>query len=290
MTNMITLNEIENKIVLILMASPNIMYTQYTLYDKILEKFDVKDYKADQGFKAKYMLVLNNLDKTYDNIKLQNINDKYIICYEDKDEIKSNQNKEEIINDLNNSRDDDMSNSSFILDFIVTNKVTDHYNYIDPKTGNTILHEVLSKDNTENVKNILQHNSNLRASNERSVLEAPKSPETERIVVDGDLLILNKNLETPIEKINSIQVSNLIIMELLKKINNYEEMLLNSSIRIDMLNDSIKKNNVKDLINDYSIFELIYMKITLFFSSIYKMLIILFLIMMIIKYYKLKFF
>lgn len=258
---MITLNEIENKIVLILMASPNIMYTQYTLYNKILEKFDSNDYKADQGFKAKYMLVLNNLDKTYDNIKLQNINDKYIICYEDKDEVKSNQNKEEIINDLNNTKDDNidaMSNSSFILDFIVTNKVTDHYNYIDPKTGNTILHEVLSKDNTENVKNILQHNLNL-------------------------LLTLNKNLETPIEKINSIQVSNLIIVELLKKINNYEEMLIT-------FNDSIKKNNVKDLINDYSIFELIYMKISLFFSGIYKMLIIVFLIMMIIKYYKLKFF
>jgi hypothetical protein len=271
MAKMITLNEIENKVVLILMASPNVIYSQYTLYDKLLEKFDNKDYLADKGFKAKYMLVLNNLDKSYDSIKVQNVNGKYILCYEDINEEKSKQNEEEFINEyLNNvtEPEDEMSNSVFILDFIINNKLEDHYDYTDLKTGNTILHEVLSKSNLDNIKNVLKIKSNL--------------------------LVLNRNYETPIDKITSIQVSNLVIVELLKKLNNCEENLVSFSIRLDMLNEKlindITKNNVDDLINKYSIFQLIYIKMTVYLSYLFKVLFLLFLINMLIKYYKLKVF
>jgi len=256
MAKMITLNEIENKVVLILMASPNVIYSQYTLYDKLLEKFDNKDYLADKGFKAKYMLVLNNLDKSYDSIKVQNVNGKYILCYEDINEEKPKQNEEEFINEyLNNvtEPEDEMSNSVFILDFIINNKLEDHYDYTDLKTGNTILHEVLSKSNIENIKNVLKYKSNL--------------------------LELNKNLETPIEKINSLVVSNLIIVELIKKINKCEESI-----------NTLAKENINNIVNKYSIFDLIYIKMTVYLSYLFKVLFLLFLINMLIKHYKLKVF
>jgi hypothetical protein len=244
MTTMITLNEIENKIVLILMAAPNVIYTQYTLYDRLIEKFDVKEYKADVGFKAKYFLVLNNLDKKYDNIKVQNVNNRYILSYEDNDvpNVVSNtsdvQQKESIIDTMNNLPDNnEMCDSSYLANFIITNNLKDHYNYVDGKTGNTILHEVLALNNVENVKNILKENLNV--------------------------LALNKKLESPFEKITSIQVSNVVLLELFK-INQQNKILLDEcnniiikhSITIDMLNDKIKKISIENT-KKYSYFNYI---------------------------------
>jgi hypothetical protein len=129
----------------------------------------------------------------------------------------------------------------------------DHYDYTDLKTGNTILHEVLSKSNIENIKNVLKIKSNL--------------------------LVLNKNLETPIEKSNSLVVSNLIIVELIKKINKCEESI-----------NTLAKENINNIVNKYSIFDLIYIKMTVYLSYLFKVLFLLFLINMLIKHYKLKVF
>jgi hypothetical protein len=69
--SMIQYDDIESKVMLILLASPNRIFTKSELYNEIINKFDPSSYYIDPNFKFRYMIVLDCLPSKYD-VKVTN--------------------------------------------------------------------------------------------------------------------------------------------------------------------------------------------------------------------------
>lgn len=59
-------DDIENKIMMVLLANTNKVYRKSELYNIVIDKFDKTTFYVDPQFKYKYMIVLNQLPSKYD--------------------------------------------------------------------------------------------------------------------------------------------------------------------------------------------------------------------------------
>lgn len=67
----INYDEIENKVMLVLMSNTDKIYTKSELYSILIDKLDINSYCIDPQFKLRYMTVLNQLSSKYD-VKVTN--------------------------------------------------------------------------------------------------------------------------------------------------------------------------------------------------------------------------
>ena len=186
----VTFEDIFNKIMLVLIANEGVIYNQYKLYSLILDKFTRNESEfVPPEFKYKFFITLRQLMLKDENIKVTKENNIYQVVYGEPKDIKNDR----------ITFSPDWIDPSQLNNFIISNNLD--LNYQDPESGNTIYHDILSENNYENVKKLLETNN-------------------------IDYNVKNNYNKTPIECINDVKIATIIINDLNKKLNNMEERLI----------------------------------------------------------------
>jgi hypothetical protein len=189
----ITLNEIENTIMLVLVGNDGTVFTQYQLFDKVIDKLEIKTNSIHNSFKSKFLIVLRNLMSSYDDVKIYRENNIYKAVY-----------ATENVKSYNTPNDDAFIPDPFTIydlnSYIIDNDMFEHFTYIDQGSGNTIYHDIVTNNNYLQIKKLIDTNK-------------------------FNYTIKNLNDRTPIDYINDQRVTNLMIKTLFNKIDVLEKEL-----------------------------------------------------------------
>jgi len=248
----VTLVEIENKIMIILVTNEGKIFTQSQLFDKVIDKFETKSYSINNSFKSKFILVLRNLMSNYSDVKIIKENNIYKAVY---NPIEKNNDKTNDKSNDKNIQDDNLNlNLNFDFDFneinsyIIDNDIFDELNYVDPICGNTIYHDIISNNNYLNVNKLIETNK-------------------------FNYTVKNFNNKTPIDYINDQQITNLMIKTLFNKINLLEKEI-----------DTLKNKDISLCINELTFYQFLKIKLFTFYNK-YKISIFILYIGIIIIYF-----
>jgi hypothetical protein len=238
----VTFDDIYNKIMLVLVANEGILYNQYKLYSLILNKFTRNEtYFVPPEFKYKFFVTLRQLMLKDDNIKVFKENNIYQVIYNGSKEVKP-----EFVN-----YSPEWIDKSQLNKFIINNNID--LNYQDPESGNTIYHDILSENNYENVKKLLETNN-------------------------VNYNIKNNYNKTPIDCIKDIQIATVIINDLSNKINQFDE-------KLNQFEEKLKILENKNEIVDCSIIKFIQIKAYYLFARNWIIIFIIFIIFISILFY-----
>lgn len=209
----ISIDKIETDIMSVLYANINRKFTQYELFNKLLvDKYDVEQDQiiyTHPNFKSKFLLVIRTLMSKYDDVKLTKKDSVYTIMLN-------------VVDDENNNNVDDDKDMEFIdklnlekqlyvdhkngvsplplskldysnmYDYIYDNGLDDYINWKDPVDSNTIFHELVLFNNVKQTQKLINEN-------------------------EFDFEIKNSLNQTPVDLINSSEMSNVIINGLIAK-------------------------------------------------------------------------
>ena len=222
----VTYDDIFNKIMLILVANEGTLYDQYKLYSLVIDKITKNEViGVPPDFKYKFFITLRQLMLKDDNVKVMKENNIYQVIYNAPKDIKLE----------NINYNPEWINNSELNSYIINNKTEVDINYKDPESGNTIYHEVLSEHNSENVKKLIETNNTFYN-------------------------VTNNYNKTPIECIKDVQVAIVIINDLNKRINNFEN-------KSQLLENRLKILENKNEIADCSIINFINIKFYCFLKN-----------------------
>lgn len=284
----IDINKIETDVMSVLYANIDVKFSQYDLFNKLLEdKYDGQYMvQIHPDFKSKYLIVLRNLMSKYNDIKIYKENEKYIVvCLSDdknidlqnleyySDVIKKSTNKIvlPLSLDLTNKTETakqlktldleeqqtlqtnnkiNINNNDYynFYQYLWDNNLTEQINWIDPWNGNSIYHELVLSQNTKLISKLI---------------------ELEQFNFD----IKNKNELTPIElafETDLIDVSKVLTYGLIKQINQtkqkYENEIekLKSDVKfnISMVEYYSSKEHINFIISNKKLTELLMIKMS----------------------------
>ncbi len=218
----ITLNEIENTIMLVLVGNNNTVFTQYQLFDKVIDKLEIKINCIHNSFKSKFLIVLRNLMSSYDDVKIYRENNIYKAVY-----TTDNVNVKNYNSDFQDHHQDqaDPFTINDLNSYIIDNDMFEQFTYIDQGSGNTIYHDIVSNNNYLQIKKLIDTNK-------------------------FDYNIKNLNDKTPIDYINDQRVSNLMIKTLFNKIDILEKEV-----------DAFKKQDISIYINELTLYQFLKIKL-----------------------------
>lgn len=212
----ISIDKIETDVMSVLYANIDKKFTQYGLFNKLLvDKYEGQySNSIYPNFKYKFLLVVRNLMSKYDDIIVEKKDDVYyILCSSSKENI------QEIpiySTSLDNPIKLEKSDVSGLYDFICDNYLNEYMEWVDPFNGNTIFHELISNNNINQTSKLIKKNK-------------------------FNFEIKNNNNQTPTDFINSLEMSNLIIAELNKKIMMLTKKYNQEKSNVDILIFDFKK-------------------------------------------------
>ena len=231
MTDLIdtSIDNIETNIMSILYSNIDIKFSQFSLFNKLLnDKYDISSSNfIHPNFKAKYLLVLRNLMSKYDDIVITKENKNYyILCASDKE--KADKCAEYVLN-MNDMNDIEINVSKYIVD----NDIEKEFKYVDPYDGNTIYHDLVLSNNVDTI---------------------------EKMIKDDifNYFVFNKKNKTPLELSNNPLMTNIIVMGIYNKILKENERYNNIS---SQFNYSLSKEARVKTIENSSIIDIIKIKL-----------------------------
>jgi hypothetical protein len=212
----ISIDKIETDVMSILYANIDKKFTQYTLFNKLLaDKYEGQYTNSiHPNFKSKYLLILRTLMSKYDDLNIEKKNGiYYIICLSSNENIQEKEfYNEEMINRIKLEKSD-ISN---MYDYIYDNNLNEYMGWYDPFDGNSIFHELIINNNIKQTSRLLDENI-------------------------FNFEIKNNQNQTPIDLINSPEMSNLIITEFVKKIKILTEKYNQEKSNVDNIVYSFNK-------------------------------------------------
>lgn len=146
----LNLDQLENDIMKVIYAKPGESFSQFKIYDTLLEKYDVKDLKLKEDLKIKLLTIMRVLPYIFDNVKVIN---KYNSLYATVEGNDSNNEFKDIVPEnipsiegLSYEKDNKMPNEMDVIDFILKENLDD-YIFKKDYMNNSILHTLI--DNNE---------------------------------------------------------------------------------------------------------------------------------------------
>lgn len=199
----ITFDDIEVKIMSILWANQGKEYSQYSLFNKLVEdKYDIKNLKSiSSDFKSKFLLVVRNLKLRYDDLEFnKNNNTFYIKCGK-------------LDNDDSNTKEEYSNNIEFpcVEDFIINNNIEEEFKYIDPFNGNSIYHNIVLYSNIIQIQKLINENK-------------------------FNFFIKNKNNQIPVDLSTDINITNIILKGMVNT-------MIDKNIILKTENNALKSKN-----------------------------------------------
>ena len=208
----VPIDKIETDIMSVLYANMDVKFSQYALFNKILEdKYDGQySSQIHSNFKSRFLLVLRNLMSKYDNIKVSKDNGVYWVLCLSVSESEKPIEFEKWDKPIKQPITLDTTDYAHMYNYVYDTNQNDFINWSDPWDGNTIFHElVLSQNKTLIEKLLLQDQFNFTVKNThgKTPLEMPTSQEI--------FNILNKYL---LEKVIFMNEKLKLLEEQVKKI------------------------------------------------------------------------
>lgn len=261
----ISIDKIETDIMSVLYANLDIKFSQYTLFNKVLEdKYDGQySSQIHSNFKTRFLLVLRNLMSKYDDIVITKNNNIYwIMCVSESGSI-SNQ---DFSDDISNSKSINLQHnvdknitqqvSLNLVDFaqmhnyIYETNLTDFVNWLDPLDGNTIYHELVIYQNKYLIEKLLLEDK-------------------------FNFMVLNSYGISPLEMSTNLDISKLLSAHLIQKMillyektemlkNNIETNSKNYELKIKYFESLEYKNKI---INEINIIDIIIVKLNNFYEK-----------------------
>jgi len=246
-----SLQDIENVVMLILCANDGVIYTQYQLFNKVVDKIHENDkstvFTVHPSFKAKFFIVVKNLMSSYNDVYVNKTNDEYKIsyntstnklnepeiiynCVDDKIDSKTDDktdDKTEISININHDLD-----NSYYYDYVVNNNVEKEFNSKDINNGNSFYHDIMNTSNNYLLIKKLIDDNHFKFN------------------------IKNHSGNTPILLNNNLNVTNLFINELFTKIDSLEKELF-----------ALQNKDITDKIGNLSFYQFIKIKFIKFFTQ-----------------------
>lgn len=229
-------DEIETKLMIILCSSPNIVMNEFNLFNKLLDQYDYSDsglYNISSTFKAKYKLVLRNLNKNCDNVVIFKEFQYFEIVF------KQNISDKIIKEDSSSNKVDTIGSTNEVCNYILNNSILDELKYQDPSNGNTIFHDLVISESTELIKNLIDKKQ-------------------------MNWTILNNDGKSPLDLISNLPISSLLLNNLYIKILKLEENIISQNNEIASLQKihyHDNRNNIDDIINNISFYKILKIKI-----------------------------
>lgn len=213
----ISIDDIKKELYKVLIINENNILNQYQLYEKVIDYFDIKSTFVDNKFKLNFIISLQELPTTYNDIyvtcDIKNKKKLYNAIY------KCSESLEEI-NNIEIEENHNLLSDTEILQELVNN---DDLNYIDMISGNNIIHDSIITENNLILSLLLDSDIN-----------------------SNKLLSKNNFNKSPISYIKSgnQQITNTILEHALKNIKNLENKL--NTIEIEKFELKINIKNLKD--------------------------------------------
>jgi hypothetical protein len=231
----VTHDELNNKIMIILCANEGIIFDQYTLFSKVIDKFTSTSF-IPRSFKCKFMLVLRNLMITNNDVKIIKKNNVYNVVYNSPNDI-----------EIKDSNYDNMwLNIHDFNAYIIDSNLYSEFGYKDIESGDTLYHNILGGNDYITVKRLINSNS-------------------------IDYNVKNNFDKTPIECINDIKVASLVISDLNLRINNLESRIKNLETK-DYFEDCSIYNFLKLKLNAFikKYYTLIFLVFLVIISNLFR--------------------
>lgn len=169
-------SKIETEIMKILSRNPGNFVNQYSLYQQLLEEYELKDPVEKEDFKMKFLIVLRQLSSVFNNVSIKNEKGIFSAGLFIKDDVnitveEEKENTEDTTTDTVNddtfdnlllSRKNMNSSKNTLFDIAVINFIVDEdiYYYFNRKDyqGNSILHNLVIANDYERTKKIYHRN------------------------------------------------------------------------------------------------------------------------------------
>jgi hypothetical protein len=229
--NDIEIDKIETDIMSVLYANMDTTFTQFSLFNKLIrDKYDFKDtmtVSIHPNFKSKFLLVVRCLSSKYDDIKITKENNMYNITCLSGTDIKPNISTEEknpptkpkVKSESEFELESNLNKSDITMmyDYICENNLEEYIKWSDPIDGNSLFHELVINNNIKQIESLIEKNL-------------------------FDYMAMNNFKQTPIDLIKSPQLSNVITMGLVKKLNQTKEELCAEKANVSTLTKNINNN------------------------------------------------
>lgn len=213
----ISIDKIETDIMSVLYANMDKKFSQFELFNKLLEDKYYGNYTnyVHPDFKSKFLLIFRTLISKYDDIIIKKTSEyNYnIICLSSKEEMEDMEYKPFYYGHIYNPIKLENHDVSNMYDYIYDNNLDEYKNWSDPFDGNSIFHELILSNNTKQTLKLMEENK-------------------------FNFEIKNNINKTPIDLINSQEMSNIIIKEFVRK----------NIILMEKYNQ--EKENVKKIVDD----------------------------------------
>ena len=194
----VSIDDIENKIMVVLYSTMDVQFTKFSLYDKlIIDQYNITNNSfIHQNFKANYLLILRHLRSKYDDIVITD--DGKIYCTFNKDEKETEKVEEYVSKEIIGEFDVNLSK------YIIDNAIEKEFEYVDPFNGNTIYHDLVLSNNFDSIKKMIDREH-------------------------FEYFVFNKNNKTPLELSTNPLITNIIVngvyAKILKDNKKYNDLL-----------------------------------------------------------------
>lgn len=157
----VQMDKIETDIMTVLHANQNIKFTQYSLFNKVLESIYYGQYYHEVHFyfKSKFLFVLKYLENKYNDIIVKEDHDTtFIICLSELDPKLNYSNFPMYVENFSKPVSLNLKNQSQMFNYLYLNNPKEFENWIDIKEGNTIYHELVKSSNIFLIKELIKLN------------------------------------------------------------------------------------------------------------------------------------
>lgn len=210
-----TFTKLESDIMKVLTKNAGLFLSQYTIYDKILNDYDIKDPVEKDNFKFRFLAVLRQMSNLFEGISIMKKEDVIFVGFDVKNDKNDYDYEYSTLNE-EIKKNGEMPPEIAVINFIIDENMINYINRKDYK-GNNIFHNLIIVNDIDRIKKCF------------SLLLSKKD-------INHLLFSINNEGLTPINYIQNFEISNFFMAHILYDLKEKENT-------IDLL---IEENNIQN--------------------------------------------
>jgi hypothetical protein len=230
---------LESECMKVLTSKPGYYFSQYDIYNHIIEKFEIKNPSDRDRFKYRILIVLRGLSNVFPDVTITNKDNILYLCFtlsekNDNEIIQNNTNNEEI-------KKIEMPTEISVIQFILDQNLNEFINQKD-YLGNNLLHYLIINSDIERLsKNYIKLKHMISENNND-----------------------NKN---PLDLIKDFKTSNFFLTLLYNTCKNNNVEINSINVKYNKLEEKLKNQENKLFFSNLSVFVLIIFLIVVYMNN-----------------------